>query len=821
MHCCSGCSVLAGLLRAQRLKHLHMLKNYLKIALRNLWKHKVFSFINITGLAVGMTACFLIFLYVHFELSYDSFHSKADRIYRLATDVKTPTETLYNGTTNIPVVPAIKNDFPEVESYVRVADLGILVRKGDLKFQEDNIRVVDSTFFRVFDFKLLKGDMNKALQAPFTVVLTQTTAKKYFGDKDPVGQTLTFDTEDGDRTATVTGLMEDFPENSQIKASMLLSMPSLIQVYAKNYADNWTVHHPASYLLLYPHTNPKTLEAKLPAFLQRRIGEMMAKNKMFYTLTLHPLKEVYLHFGNKYAWSGVDGSERNVYIFSIVAVLILLIACFNFINLTTARAAERAKEVGIRKVVGAQRRQLSLQFIGESIILCCCAFLLTLILSALLIPLFNQLAGKTVSKGLFQNWPAIGCLWLGAIGIGLLAGSYPAWVLSAFRPVTVLKGRFVTGGKGVLLRKGLVITQFTISLALIAATIIVYRQMSYMRSQDLGFQKDQMLVISTFNEKPQYVFRDAISRLKGVKGSTFSSAVPGGDNSSAYTKMENVSSEMQESNMDLYFVDFDYIDQYKMKLVAGRAFSRDMATDSTQAMVINEATAKVLGYSTPQQAIGRRFSQWGRDGKIIGVLKDFHVRSLQQAIKPLTMRIEPDSWWQLSVHVAARDLPNTMAAIEKQWNVLVPGRPFTYNFLDASFDKQYRGEERFGNLFFYFSILAIVVSCLGLLGLVAYSTVQRTKEIGIRKVMGASVLNVVTLLSKDLIKLVLIAVIIAVPVVWYAMYQWLQGFAYRTTVEWWVFALSGLLAVAVALFTISFQSIKAALVNPIQSLRSE
>ena len=798
-----------------------MLKNYLKIALRNLWKHKVFSFINITGLAVGMTACFLIFLYVHFELSYDSFHSKADRIYRLATDVKTPTETLYNGTTNIPVVPAIKNDFPEVESYVRVADLGILVRKGDLKFQEDNIRVVDSTFFRVFDFKLLKGDMNKALQAPFTVVLTQTTAKKYFGDKDPVGQTLTFDTEDGDRTATVTGLMEDFPENSQIKASMLLSMPSLIQVYAKNYADNWTVHHPASYLLLYPHTNPKTLEAKLPAFLQRRIGEMMAKNKMFYTLTLHPLKEVYLHFGNKYAWSGVDGSERNVYIFSIVAVLILLIACFNFINLTTARAAERAKEVGIRKVVGAQRRQLSLQFIGESIILCCCAFLLTLILSALLIPLFNQLAGKTVSKGLFQNWPAIGCLWLGAIGIGLLAGSYPAWVLSAFRPVTVLKGRFVTGGKGVLLRKGLVITQFTISLALIAATIIVYRQMSYMRSQDLGFQKDQMLVISTFNEKPQYVFRDAISRLKGVKGSTFSSAVPGGDNSSAYTKMENVSSEMQESNMDLYFVDFDYIDQYKMKLVAGRAFSRDMATDSTQAMVINEATAKVLGYSTPQQAIGRRFSQWGRDGKIIGVLKDFHVRSLQQAIKPLTMRIEPDSWWQLSVHVAARDLPNTMAAIEKQWNALVPGRPFTYNFLDASFDKQYRGEERFGNLFFYFSILAIVVSCLGLLGLVAYSTVQRTKEIGIRKVMGASVLNVVTLLSKDLIKLVLIAVIIAVPVVWYAMYQWLQGFAYRTTVEWWVFALSGLLAVAVALFTISFQSIKAALVNPIQSLRSE
>ncbi|HEY8916203.1 MAG TPA: ABC transporter permease [Chitinophaga sp.] len=798
-----------------------MLKNYLKIALRNLWKHKVFSFINITGLAVGMTACFLIFLYVHFELSYDSFHSKAGRIYRLATDVKTPTETLYNGTTNIPVVPAIKNDFPEVESYVRVADLGILVRKGDLKFQEDNIRVVDSTFFRVFDFKLLKGDMDKALQAPFTVVLTQTTAKKYFGDKDPVGQTLTFDTEDGDRTATVTGLMEDFPENSQIKASMLLSMPSLIQVYAKNYADNWTVHHPASYLLLYPHTNPKTLEAKLPAFLQRRIGEMMAKNKMFYTLTLHPLKEVYLHFGNKYAWSGVDGSERNVYIFSIVAVLILLIACFNFINLTTARAAERAKEVGIRKVVGAQRRQLSLQFIGESIILCCCAFVLTLILSAMLIPLFNQLAGKTVSKGLFQNWPAIGCLWLGAIGIGLLAGSYPAWVLSAFRPVTVLKGRFVTGGKGVLLRKGLVITQFTISLALIAATIIVYRQMSFMRSQDLGFQKDQMLVISTFNEKPQYVFRDAISRLKGVKGSTFSSAVPGGDNSSAYTKMENVSSEMQESNMDLYFVDFDYIDQYKMKLVAGRAFSRDMATDSTQAMVINEATAKVLGYSTPQQAIGRRFSQWGREGKIIGVLKDFHVRSLQQAIKPLTMRIEPDSWWQLSVHVAAKDLPNTMAAIEKQWNALVPGRPFTYNFLDASFDKQYRGEERFGNLFFYFSILAIVVSCLGLLGLVAYSTVQRTKEIGIRKVMGASVLNVVTLLSKDLIKLVLIAVIIAVPVVWYAMYQWLQGFAYRTTVEWWVFALSGLLAVAVALFTISFQSIKAALVNPIQSLRSE
>ncbi|HEU4553739.1 MAG TPA: FtsX-like permease family protein, partial [Chitinophaga sp.] len=618
----------------------------------------------------------------------------------------------------------------------------------------------------------------------------------------------------------VTGVMQDFPENSQIKADMLLAMPTFLQVYASNFADNWTVHAAASYLLLYPHADPQALEAKLPGFLQRHIGEMMAKNKMYYTLTLHPLKDVYLTF-SKRAYSGVDGNVRNVYIFSIIAALILLIACFNFINLTTARATERAREVGIRKVAGAVRQQLSLQFIGESVILCLCAFVCALILSALLIPLFNQLAGKTISNGLFRNWPAIGCLFLGAAGIGVLAGSYPAWVLSAFRPVTVLKGRFTTGSRGVLLRKGLVIAQFSISLSLIAATIVVYRQTSYMRNQDLGFQKDQMLVISTFNERGQYAFRDAISRFKGVKGSTFSGAVPGGENSSAYTKMENMNGEMQESNMDLYFVDFDYIPSYKLKLVAGRAFSPDFPTDSTQAMVINEATAKVLGYSSPQQAIGRRFSQWGHEGKVIGVVKDFHVRSLQQAIQPLTMRIEPNSFWLLSVQVAAGDLPNTVAAIEKQWNRLIPGRPFTYNFLDASFDRQYRGEERFGRLFLYFAMLAIFVSCLGLLGLVAYSTVQRTKEIGIRKVLGASVVNVVTLLSKDLIKLVFIAIVIAVPVVWYAMGQWLQGFAYHIHVEWWVFALSGCLALAVAICTISFQSVKAALANPVQSLRAE
>lgn len=793
-----------------------MLKNYLKIALRNLWKHKVFSIINIMGLTVGMTACFLIFMYVRFELSYDSFNTKADRIYRVVTDLKTPSDLINTSGPAWAVAPNIKRDFPEVEEFVRVSGQSFLVRKGDVKFQEQRSAFADSAFFKVFDFKLIKGDPKSALAAPLSVVLTQSTAKKYFGKEDPMGQTLLF-TGDG-LAAKVTGLMEDLPENSQIEADLFVSMSTLTKNFNPGLDEQWSNYGSSAYLLLKPGTNPEQLVKKFPAFLEKRNGAEMKQLQMYPTLLLEPLRDVYLHStrdGQK------TGNINNVYIFSIIAIFILVIACINFINLTTARSAERAKEVGIRKVVGAVKHQLAGQFVGESIILCVFAFVLTFFFTWLLIPLFNQLAGKTIIDGITGQFNYIALLFGAAIGIGLLAGSYPALVLSSFQPITVLKGKFTTGTRGRFLRKGLVVVQFSISIALITGTLIVYRQMNYMRSQKLGFDKEHMLVVETNGDPGKETFKQSLLGMPAVKSAALSSSVPGSGNPGAYSEIENKKGDLQIANLDLYFVDFDYIPHYKMQMVAGRPFSRDFITDTTQAMVLNERAVKLFGYSSPQEAIGKKFKQWGREGKIIGVVKDFHFKSLQEEIKPLSMRIEPGGYNLVSVNVAGKNLPATIAAIENKWKTVVPNRPFSYYFLDEFFDRQYRAEIRFGNLFLYFAILAIFISCLGLLGLASYSTFQRTREIGIRKVMGASVSGIVHLLSKEFVQLLLVAFVIASPIAWIVMNRWLQDFSYRIAISWWIFLVAGILAIIIALLTVSFQAIKAAIANPVNSLRTE
>jgi putative ABC transport system permease protein len=793
-----------------------MIKNYFKIALRNLWRHRGFSFINIAGLSIGITAGFFIFMYVAFELSYDKFHSKADRIYRLVTDIKTPSETINTGITSWAFAPNIKADLPEVESFVRTSGGSFLVRRDNIKFQEERSMFADSAFFKVFDFKLLQGDPKTALTAPASIVFTESTAKKYFGNANPMGQTVLVT---GDAIpAIVTGVMKDFPENSQIKADMVISMTSLTQKFNKGIDDQWGNFGATTYLLLKPGTTQKALEAKLPAFLQHRDGEGMKKSQMFYTLFLEPLKNVYLYSKR----GGQEtGSISNVYIFGIVAIFILLIACINFINLTTARSVERAKEVGIRKVVGAERGQLASQFIGESVVLCLIAFILTVIFSALLLPMFNQLAGKTISAGIFSNWYYLTILFVTSVGIGLLAGIYPALVLSSFKPVMVLKGRFSGSNKGNVLRKTLVVAQFSISIALIIGTIVVYTQMDFMRNRDLGFSKDQMLVLNTNGDPAKDALKQAISLLPGVKSTASASSIPGGGNSGAYSEIENKKGDLQIANLDLYFVDYDYVNQFKIKMVAGRSFSRSFSTDTAQAMLINEAAVKLFGYSSPQQAIGRRFKQWGREGKIVGVMKDFHFRSLQEVIKPLTMRIELRNLDLITIKVSPKNLSSTLAQIESKWKELIPNRPYNYYFLDEFFDRQYRSEQRFGKLFFNFAVLAIFISCLGLLGLASYSTLQRTREIGIRKVLGASVPGIVNLLSVDFLKLVIASFFIAMPLAWYFMHKWLQDFAYRIDISWWIFVLAGILAIMVAIATISFQAIKAAMSNPVKSLRSE
>ncbi len=794
-----------------------MIKNYLKIAFRNLWRHRVFSFINIMGLTVGMTACFLIFLFVKFELSYDAFNTKADRIYRIVCDIKTPTEVIKASGPSWAVPPHIISEFPEIESAVRISNASLLVRKGDIKFQEENALWADSAFFGMFDFKLIHGNPATALKEPLSIVFSETAAKKYFGNSNPVGQTLLL-TGNG-VNATVTGIMKDMPESAHIKADMLVSMSTLTKNFNPGLDDQWGNYGASAYLLLKPGTNAKALEKKFPGFLEKSNGTEMKQQQMYATLLLEPLRDVYLRSTRNS--DSKTGNISNVYIFSVIAVFILLIACINFINLTTARSSERAKEVGIRKVVGAAKTQLARQFIGESVLLCLISFLLTIGLAALLLSSFNHMAGKTIATSIFANPQYILILFLAAVCIGLLAGVYPALVLSSFKPTIVLKGRFATGTRGIMLRKALVIGQFSISIALIIGTLIVYTQMTFMRNRDLGFSKDQVMVIDTNGDPGKLAFKQSALSVPGVKSSAMSSSVPGGGNPGAYSEIENSKGDLQIANLDLYFVDFDYIKQFDIKMAAGRSFQKEFGTDTTQAMLLNETAIKMFGYTSPEQAVGRRFKQWGREGKIIGVMKDFHFRSLQQDIKPLSMRIEPGGCNLLSVKVPAANLPATIKAIESKWKTTIPNRPFSYYFLDEFFDRQYRSEERFGKLFLNFAVLAIFISCLGLLGLASYSTMQRTKEIGIRKVMGASVTNIVNLLSKDFLWLVLISFVIAAPLAGYSMYKWLQDFAYRINLSWWVFAVAGITAVLIALITISFQAIRAAVANPVKSLRTE
>jgi putative ABC transport system permease protein len=795
-----------------------MIKNYFKIAFRNLWKHRVFSLINILGLTVSMTACSLILLYTRFELSYDSFHPKADRIYRINGDFKTPTELIAASGPAWPVPLNLKNEYPEVESAVRLYNTSLLVRKGDVKYQEENSLFVDSAFFNVFDFPLLQGDPQSVLREPFTVVFSESAAKKYFGNSNPVGQTVIMTGQNW--SVRVTGIMKDIPENSQIQADMLVSMPTLMRTLNANPTpdEDWVDDGPPAYVLLKPNANVKTLQAQFPAFLEKHDGPELKKQHLVATLSLQPVKDVYLHSTR----AGVKtGNLKNVVIFSFIAALILLIACINFINLTTARSAERAREVGIRKVAGALKGQLARQFIGESIFQCTIAFVLTVVLSALLLPLFNLLSGKTISTGIFEHPAYLIVLFASAVGLGVLAGFYPAWILSAFKPSEVLKGRFATGKRGAPLRKTLVIAQFSLSIGFIISTIVVYNQLSYMRGQDLGFNKDQMMVINTEGDPAKTAFQQSLKGVPGVLSTAMSSSVPGSGNPNVYSELENKKGELQVASLDCYFVDWDYVGLYQIRMLAGRSFSRDFQTDTTQAMIINETAVRMLGYTSAQQALGKHFKQLGREGKIIGVMKDFHYLSLQNEIKPLCMRIEPDGCYLVSVKCAAGHLPATLAAIGDKWKTRIPYRPLLYYFLDESFDKQYRGEQRFGKLFLYFALLAIVISCMGLLGLASYSTIQRTKEIGIRKVLGASVTNIVNLLSRDFLILVVISLVIASPVSWWFMHEWLQDFAYRIHIGWWVFLVAGLLAILVALFTISFQAIRAAIASPVASLKAE
>jgi putative ABC transport system permease protein len=803
------------------LNQYSMYQNYFKIAWRNLLKKKAYSFINIFGLGLGIACCLLIFMFVADELSYDNYHAKRDRIYRvISTDSPGDAFWVWG---NAPVGPALKNDFPEIEKVVQFSGRAdILLTHEDNTYQEEGVFFMDSTAFDIFSWKLLKGDPKTALANPFSIVLTEATARKYFGDEDPLGKSLKGGESAGRSNAgdyTVTGIMEDVPTNSHFRFNALLSMSTFRKSRPEVFGE-WGYVDFYTYFLVNEQFNEAAFKKKIPAFIQRYIKQPDWK----FTISIESLKDVYLRTRAE-RQPGETGSLSNIYVFSLIGLFILVIAIINFMNLATARSLERGKEVGIRKSIGADRKSLVSQFLGESVLIVLCSAFVALAIIWIALPAMVNFTGKEVKLQSFITWQTISLFFGMMVTVGLLAGFYPAFVLSSFNPVIILKGISKSNISGTRLRRGLVVFQFSLSIALIAGTIIVYFQMNHLQDKDLGFDKEQMLVLDynydqIVNTKSE-LLRTELQKHSSVISVAFSRSVPGSYYPHAGTDIETPEGAMKHMGPPIFQVGMDFVTHFGLKLVAGRSYSREHPSDSTSALIVNEEAAKQYGYNNPSDIVGKKFSQWGREGVVIGVVKNFNFTSLHRNIEPLTLPFEAYASRYLTLKIKSENIQETINEVGKVWNRVVPHRPFLYSFLDETFGKQYQADFMFRRLFTTFSCLAIFIACLGLLGLATYTTQQRTKEIGIRKVLGADVRNIVGLLSKDFIKLVVLAIVIATPFSWYAMTQWLENFAYKIEIHPWIFLLAGSIALCIALLTISYQSIKSALMNPVSSLRSE
>ena len=817
-----------------------MFKNFFKVAWRNLLKRKTFTLINILGLATGMAVCLLIILFIQSELSFDKHHKNADNIYRVVLDRYYPGRS-----TSYSIIPqsiggAIKAEYPEVLESTRLFNLGgngnFFLRIGEKTFEEKRVLAADSNFFRVFTCKILQGDPNTALEKPNSVVINETTAKKLFGSTDIVGKQFETDGDDTTQTFMITGVVADWPDNSHFLFDMLISTSTFRFTRQPNFIG-FAAH---TYLLLNPKASYKALEAKFPDIIKKYVsGEI---NKVFnqswedfqkagngYHYYLQPLTKIHL-ISDLEAELRPNGSMTAVYIFGIVAVFILFLACINFINLSTARSVERAKEVGIRKTFGSEKKSLVGQFLIESVVVSVISMLLAFGLIILLIPAFNTISGKELTASYFLQPTWLLLLIAFVLITGVIAGLYPALVLSSFNPIMVLKGRFKSNRYGLLLRNALVIFQFAISVILIIATIVVNRQMKYMLGNKLGFKKDHVIVIERTDlvENQLIAFKNELLRIPGMEYASGTSSLPGNQNFFGTTWQE-VGSKAPMTGRGV-IVDETLDKTLGLEVKEGRFFSKDFSTDSLS-VVLNEKAVKELGL---KNAIGSRLISPdefynGRDGSqyiytVVGVVKDFHYHSLHEPISPLVM-VNAKKFGDRSPLVALRikgdNFKTAIADVGAVWKKFVKEKPFNYYFLDKSLADQYKAEQTTQRIFTIFSGLAIFIACIGLLGLAAYATQQRTREISIRKVLGASESSIVTMLSKDFLRLVLLSSVIAFPVAWWGMNKWLQDFAYRINMGWWIFIAAGSLAVLVTLFTVSTQAIKAALANPVKSLRTE
>ena len=805
-----------------------MLKNYLKTAIRNLWKNKGFSAINIIGLAAGFAVFLMIVLYVTDELNYDTYNKNAARIYRLDAELYFNNTQFNAATSPEPLAATLVKDFPQVEQMVRFNYQGdILVKKNNQNLQDHHAVFADSTFFKVFTVPMIEGDASTALNEPNSIVIDQTTAKKYFNSTDVVGKTLYID---NSTNCKITGVIKDIPRQSHFHFSFIRPMRD---TYRGN-ADMWLSNNVQSYILLKSGvtqafmqsrvntTINKYLSKQLEALVHSSLKDLEEKGNYFH-YPLLPLRKIHLYSDRSYEFEA-NGNITYVYIFSVIAVFILLIACVNFMNLSTARSSNRAREVGVRKVAGSLRSHLITQFLMESVLLSFFSFLLAVLISLLVLPLFNQLAGKEMHvSSLFSTWLLPVMVGL-VLVVGCIAGSYPAFYLSSFQPIKVLKGTIAKGFKSSWLRSSLVVFQFIISIILIIGTIVIKDQINYIRSRKIGYNREQVLVLhNTYPlDKQIKTFRQELLKIFGVQMATITTNLPTAEGFNQQGWFRDAAFDATKVViMTNFYIDENYVPTLRMEIVKGRNFSKEFASDSA-AVILNEAAVKLFGFKDPFKET--LFRPGDHDEPvafhIVGIVKDFNYSSMHDKVGPLIMELGNNTGG-MALRINAKNIASLIKQVEAKWNNMAPGQPFSYTFMDADFNNIYNAERRTGKLFISFAVFAIFIACLGLFGLVTYAAEQRTKEIGIRKVLGAKAGGIITMLSKDFAKLVLFASLIAFPIAWWAMNKWLQSFAYRINISWWVFVIAGSTAIMIALVTVSFQAIKAAIANPVNSLKTE
>jgi putative ABC transport system permease protein len=809
-----------------------MLRNYIKIAIRNLMKQKFISGINLFGLTVGIACCLLILSYILHELSYDKYHKQAENIYRLNRTFYNPETKAVNlalGAVAPPIGPLLKNDFSEIKKMSRVLQVNsIAFRYEDKRFNERDLYFADENFFDLFDVAVVRGNKDKALDEPNSVLLSEEIAKKYFGSEEPLDKMVKLDNQ---INAKITGVFKSFPSNSHFHPEILMSFKTLndTTIYGEEQLrTNWGNNAFFTYLLLPEQINAKKLEAQFPAFLDRHYPREGDKYKpsQWTSLSLTKLTDIHL-YSHKDDEMEENGDIKRVYIFSAIALFILLIACINYMNLSTARSVLRAKEIGVRKAIGAGKQELILQFLTESVMMAWLATLLALVLTWLALPWLNELSKQQLTfHSLLKPAIIIPLLFVPFI-VGVVSGLYPALFLSSFQPVKVLKGIVNVGGNTFSLRKALVVFQFAVSIILMISTIIVFQQLGYMQNKSLGYDRSHVVVLGYNSALAETYdgFRNELLANASIKDAGRSSRIPTGrllDASGAQIKRGD---SLVPSSAEIKSVSGDdgFLSTYGVKVIAGRNFSRQRGLLDTSSFLINEAALKALSLPSPEAAIGKEFQYGGRKGEIVGVFNNFHFESMHERILPIafSMPINQTFYGQISIKVSGNNIPAALSHIEKTWKKFLPEIPYEYNFLDDNFDRLYEAEQRQGSVFVVFACIAIFIACLGLFGLSAFAISQRVKEIGIRKVLGADVSSIVGLLSKDFLKLVIVAAIIAFPVAWYAMNQWLQDFAYRIGVSWWVFIVAGIIATIIAFITIGSQAARAATTNPVKNLRTE